>query len=212
MLTAHTLNGAVGQSGQRDLLSFCMMPLKSEDRSENKKENHTKWVPLSIARGFIFCWQVFVCLFFMLPSQDETQTSESDNCCSDFTTSTSMRNKLQASTHAGAWSGFLQRAAAMPGTCNTSLQKYFSETSLVLKSLPLQHQVEVIYEPLEGKSRLLPASPGCCQHPLPHGSWCSSPCLLLSSMCFERLTPFRINQPCMLQIVSLAPGRASWSC
>lgn len=159
-------------------------------------------------------------IFFMLPSQGETQATI-DNRSGDFTTSNSIRNKLQASTHAGTWSGFPQRAAATPGTCSTSMQKkYLSETPLVPKSLPLQHQMEVICEPLEGYNPLLPLNLGFCQHPFSHGAretqlmllpmaWQS--CLLLSSLCFERLTPFRINQPWMLWIVLLVPERASWS-
>lgn len=60
------------------------------------------------------------------------------------------------------------------------------------------------YETPEGQSPLLPLSLGFYQHSLPHGTrgtelmllptvW--QMCLLLSSMCFERLTPYRINQP-----------------
>lgn len=100
-----------------------MMPLKSEDRSENKEENYTKGLLLVLPEGSYFAGRIL--FFFMLPSQDETQT-RTDNFRGDFTISNTMRNKLQGSTHAGTRSGFPQRAAAMPGT---SLQKYFSDIS-----------------------------------------------------------------------------------
>lgn len=100
-----------------------MMPLKSEDRSENKEENYTKGLLLVLPEGSYFAGRIL--FFFMLPSQDETQT-RTDNFRGDFTTSNTMRNKLQGSTYVGTRSGFPQRAAAMPGT---SLQKYFSDIS-----------------------------------------------------------------------------------
>ena len=65
-------------SGQRDLLSFCITPLKSEDRSENQKESYTKQRVLSFAKGFTLCRKVF----FMPPSQDESPTC-TDKCSGD---------------------------------------------------------------------------------------------------------------------------------
>lgn len=100
-----------------------MMPLKSEDRSENKEENYTKGLLLVLPEGSYFAGRILI--FFMLPSQDETQTC-TDNFRGNFTTSNTMRNNLQGSTHVGTRSGFPQRAAATPGT---SLQKYFSDIS-----------------------------------------------------------------------------------
>lgn len=72
----------------------------------------------------------------MPPSQNESQTC-TDKCSDDLQLLMQEEIKLQGSIHAGTKSCFPQRAAAIPGACNTSLQKrYCSETSLVPKSLP----------------------------------------------------------------------------
>lgn len=145
-------------------------PKRFEDRSENEEESYTKQLVLKFARGFIFCWKDF---FFMQPSLDDSQVC-TDKCSSD------LQLLIQQEISYGVASMLVRSLAFLRGLLpclehaallcrrGTALRHLWSPSHA-----PLQHQMEVIYEPFERQSPPPPPSLGFCQHPLPQGCKCN---------------------------------------